>query len=270
MQYILVTGAAGGMGQKAVACFRQSGFCVFALDSKVGAEEEGVIWLKADVTDAKSVQQAFETVQSYTPKLYAIVHFVGVYLLDSLIEIDAQRFSDAFRINLFGAYQINKIFLPLLQQNGRILITTSELATLDPLPFTGLYAVTKSALDKYAYSLCMELQLLGIHVSVLRAGAVQTGMLGVSTDALDDFCKRTALYSYNGARFRRIVERVETKSVLPETIARKAMHILRAKHPHFAYSVNRNPLLLLLNLLPKRLQLYIVRCILKGETSCSR
>lgn len=34
-------------------------------------------------------------------------------------------------------------------------------APLDPLPFMGLFAVTKAALDKYAYSLCMELRLLG-------------------------------------------------------------------------------------------------------------
>lgn len=32
---------------------------------------------------------------------------------------------------------------------------------LDPLPFMGLFAVTKAAPDKYAYSLCMELRLLG-------------------------------------------------------------------------------------------------------------
>lgn len=34
-------------------------------------------------------------------------------------------------------------------------------APLDPLPFMGLFAVTKAAPDKYAYSLCMELRLLG-------------------------------------------------------------------------------------------------------------
>ena len=40
----------------------------------------------------------------------------------------------------------------------------------------------------------MEVQLLGIKVSVLRAGAVNTGMLGASTDALEKFCEKTKLY----------------------------------------------------------------------------
>jgi short-subunit dehydrogenase len=158
---------------------------------------------------------------------------------------------------------VNRTFLPLLSKGSRILITTSELAPLDPLPFTGIYAVTKGALDKYAYSLRMELQLLGIHVSVLRAGAVETGMLGVSTAALDRFCEKTALYSCNAARFRRIVNRVEARCIPPSRLAQKCAKILKKRNPRFAYSINRNPLLLLLDLLPKRLQLFVIRMILR-------
>ena len=73
----------------------------------------------------------------------------------------------AFDVNVLGAYLINKTFLPLLSANSRIIITTSELAPIDTLPFTGIYAVTKTALDKYAFSLKMELQLLDIKVSVI-------------------------------------------------------------------------------------------------------
>ena len=151
----------------------------------------------------------------------------------------------------------------MLKPGSRIVITTSELAPLDPLPFTGIYAITKSALDKYAYSLRMELQLLDIPVSVLRAGAVKTGMLGVSTDALDRFCEKTELYSCNAARFKSIVSSVEARCVSPAKIADKCARILKKSKPKFAYCINRNPLLLALNLLPKRLQLFAIRMILK-------
>ena len=154
------------------------------------------------------------------------------------------------------------MFLPLLRKDSRILITTSELAPLDPLPFTGIYAVTKAALDKYAYSLRMELQLLGISVSVLRAGAVDTGMLGVSTAALDRFVEETKLYSCNAKRFKGIVDGVEAKKILPEKIAKKAGKILSKKNPKFIHHINRNPLLLLLNLLPKGLQCRIIKWVL--------
>lgn len=263
MQYILVTGAYGGMGRKTVDALKRQGFGVIALDKTVGDAAENVIPLEVDITDADSVQRAFEQVKAITDSLYAILHFAGIYLLDSLAEMESERFTQAFAVNLFGAFLINKTFLPLLQNGSRIIITTSELAPLDPLPFTGIYAVTKSALDKYAYSLRMELQLLGISVSVLRAGAVDTGMLGVSTDSLDSFCAKTQLYSCNAQRFKKIVERVEARCVPPEKIAQKILKILNAKNPKFAYSINRNPLLLLLNALPKKLQLWLIRLVLQ-------
>jgi short-subunit dehydrogenase len=109
----------------------------------------------------------------------------------------------------------------------------------------------------------MELQLLGIKVSVLRAGAVDTGMLGVSTTALDRFCENTKLYSCNAARFKGIVNRVEARCIPPQKLAKKAWKIIRKRTPKFAYAINRNPLLLLLNLLPKRLQFFAIRTILR-------
>ena len=263
MRYILVTGAYGGMGKKTVEALKQQGFGVIALDQKVGAAEEGVFPLQADLTDEASVLRAFGAVKEITEELYAIIHFAGIYLLDSMVEIDSERFIRAFQVNLFAAFLVNKTFLPLLRPGSRIVITTSELAPLDPLPFTGIYAVTKGALDRYAYSLRMELQLLGISVCVLRAGAVDTGMLGVSTDALDRFCEHTRLYSCNAERFRRIVGRVEARKVPPEAIARKMLGILSSRHPGFVHTINRNPLLLLLNMLPKRLQLWAIRQVLK-------
>ncbi len=263
MKYIMVTGAYGGMGRKTVELLQKQGFCVIAVDKTIDAAENHVIPLQVDITDAESVNRAFEKVKTITDELYAIVHFAGIYLLDSLVEIESDHFAHAFKVNLFGAFLINKTFLPLLKNGSRIVMTTSELAPLDPLPFTGIYAVTKGALDKYAYSLRMELQLLGIYVSVLRAGAVNTGMLGVSTDSLDRFCANTKLYSCNAERFKNIVKSVEAKCVPPEKIAQKTQKILKQKNPKFAYNINRNPLLLLLNALPKKFQFRIIKQILK-------
>ena len=263
MKYVLMTGAFGGMGRAAAKHLAAQGFTVFALDKNIGEAEENILPIQADVTDVESLKAAFLQVKERTEELFAIVHFAGVYMLDSLVEMEEGAFDRIFKINLYGAFYVNKLFLPLLKAGSRILITTSELAPLDPLPFTGIYAVTKGALDKYAYSLRMELQLLGISVSVLRAGAVSTGMLGVSTAALDRFCEKTTIYRCNAERFRKIVCDVEAKNVPPEKIAEKTAKILRAKKLKFVYTINRNKLLLLLSALPKGLQCGIIKKILQ-------
>ena len=264
MKYVVVTGAYGGMGYEVTKTLSQNGFTVFALDKKVKDPEPNVIPIETDMTDAESVDRAFNKVKESTEELFAVIHFAGIYRLDSLVEMSEERFIGIFDVNLFGVYRVNKAFLPLLKKKSRVIITTSELAPTDPLPFTGIYAITKSALEKYAFSLRMELQLLGISVSVIRPGAVKTGLLSVSTAELENFCKNTKTYTCNAEKFRKIVERVEAKNVSPEKIAKKTLRALTSRHPKYVYNVNRNPLLLLLNILPRKWQTEIIGKILKN------
>ena len=263
MKYVVVTGAYGGMGRAVVKELKNKGYFVFALDLKVEEQEQNVMPIEVDVTDEKSVKNAYEKVKTVTGELYAVLHFAGIYTLNSLVEISEEKFKQVFDVNVFGVYRINKTFLPLLKSGSRVLITTSELAPLHPLPFTGLYAVTKGALDKYAYSLRMELQLLGIKVIALRPGAVKTDMLDVSTCDLDRFCENTTYYSCNAKRFKKIVGSVEARHVSPEQLARKSVRIIAKNNPKFVYSINRNPLLLTLNVLPKRMQTWIIKQVLR-------
>ena len=77
----------------------------------------------------------------------------GIYDLNSLIEMKEEDFVRIFDINVFSIYRINKTFAPLLKEKGKVIIVSSELAPLDPLPFTGIYGITKSTVEKYAYYL---------------------------------------------------------------------------------------------------------------------
>ncbi len=269
MKYVLVTGAYGGMGSETVKLLLKNGYTVFALDKNISEEHFSVnnalFPIKVDISDEQSVNQAIKIISSKTKELDAIIHFAGLYMLDSLVEMPSNNFEKIMKVNCFGPFYINKACISLLKKDSRIIITTSELAPLNPLPFTGIYAISKAALDKYAYALAMEVQLLGIRVSVLRAGAVGTDMLGVSTKELDAFCEKTELYTCNAKLFKQIVDNVEAKHIEPRKIALKVFKILQDKNPAFAYSINRNPLLLLLNVCPKRFQLWVIGKILKTK-----
>ena len=252
----LVTGASGGMGSAICRALARKGHRVWGIDRR---ETEGVIG--ADITSASDLRSAFERVRAEAGSLDGIIHAAGVYDLNSLAEMPEADFVRDFDVNLFGMFRVNRAFLPLLKR-GRIVVISSELAPLHPLPFTGVYAVTKTAVEQYAAALRMELQLLGHRVVVVRPGAVQTDMLPASTGKLDAFCENTRLYPCNAARFKRIVGRVEARSVDPERIADVVIRALRSPRPRLVYRVNRNPMLLMLNALPVRAQLWIIRKIL--------
>ena len=89
-------------------------------------------------------------------------------------------------------------------------------------------------------------------------------MLGESTRQLDAFCRDTRLYACNAKRFRDIVDKVEARRIPPEKIAEKLYKIFCTKKPGFAYSINRNPLLILLDLLTKRARFFLIRKILES------
>ncbi len=258
----LITGAAGGMGSALCRALTGEGHRVWGLDRTADPSPEGWTLIPADLTKPEEVEAAFCIVQKEAGSLDGIVHTAGIYDLGSLAEMPEADFLRDFDVNLFAAFRVNRAFLPLLADKGRIVIVTSELAPLPVLPFTGVYAVTKAALDKYAEALRMELQLLRKRVIVLRPGAVKTGMLPVSTEKLAEFCAGTQLYSMNAERFRRIVEKVEARSVPPERVAAVIAGILACPRPKPVYNLNRNPLLLLFGLMPRRVRLWAIRRLL--------
>ena len=262
MARYLVTGANGGMGRAICRALTDRGDEVVGIDLK--APEEATPWtvIPADLCDPASLAAAFDAIAA-GGRLDGVIHAAGLYDLGSLVEMGEAEFLRIFNVNLFGAYRVNRLALPFFAPGARIVLITSELAPLDPLPFTGIYAITKTALDAYADALRMELQLLGYPVVTIRPGAVDTGMLPASTAALERFCASTGLYGVNAARFREVVDRVEAKKVPPERLARVVTRALTVRRPKLVYALNRNPLLRLLDLLPRRLQLAIIRRILK-------
>lgn len=266
MKYIVISGSSGGMGLQTVKKFTSDGYFVFGLDIKEPDQEiDNFKFIKTNLREESSVINAFNEVSKITKELTAIINMAGIYDLNSLVEMSEADFIKIFDINVFSIYRLNKIFLPLLIEKGKIIITSSELAPLDPLPFTGIYGITKSTIEKYAYSLRMELQLLNKYVIVIRPGAVNTTLLDVSTTRIERFTNETKLYKYNASKFKKITDKVESRKVSPIKIANLAYKIVNKKKPRYVYKINRNPLLLLLNALPKRLQNYIIRKILLSK-----
>lgn len=259
---ILLVGVCGGMGQATAELLVKNGYNVWGIDYCSSCNIENVRYFQADITNTNQIQDVFSQISKEIKNIYAIIHLAGIYLMDSLVEMSEERLKRIFDINVFGIYRINKTFLPLLSKGSRILVTSSEVAPLDPLPFNGIYSITKSTIEKYAYSLRMELNLLGIDVSILRPGAVKTKLLNNSTSELDNFCENTQVYKATSKEFKKIVESIEAKNISSTKVALKIQKFLSAKKPKYVYKINRNKLLLIFNALPDKLQVWLIKKLL--------
>lgn len=258
---ILVTGACGGIGRAVCDRLSAGGHRVYGLDLRCEQEPNGWQFLPCDVRSEAQVQAAV-SLAVQEEGLDAVLHFAGVYELDSLVEMSEEALLRVFDINVFGAARVNRLCMAHLKPQARILLTGSELAPLKQLPFTGIYGISKGTVEQYADALRMELNLLGHRVILLRPGAVRTGLLRISTARLSRFAAETKLYSTNAERFRRIVDAVEARSVSPERVAALVERMLRSKRPRQRYCINRNPLLLLMNVVPRRWLCAIIKRIL--------
>lgn len=270
MKYVLISGSCGGMGLATVKKFIDNGYFVFGLDIRNNEyTNDNYLFIKTNLRDNDSIKNAYDIIKDKTSELDAIISMAGIYNLDSLIEMSEEEFIKIFDINVFSVYRLNKTFVDLLKRKGKVIITSSELAPLYPLPFTGIYAITKKTVEGYADSLRMELQLLDKQVSVIRPGAVDTSLLDISLASMNRFTQKTSHYKYNSEKFRDIVNNVENKKIPPEKIANLAFKIVNKKKPKYVYKINRNPGLLLLNAMPKRLQNWTIKKILTSKKRAS-
>lgn len=263
MKKVIVTGAAGGMGNETVKYLSSLGYFVYALDLKKIEEINNVKSFQVDLTKKEELDSVYNEI-SKDGMIDGIISLSGMYYMDSFIEIEEEVLRKVIDVNFLSVYLVNKVFMPLLNKGSKIIITTSEVAPLDPLPFNAIYSVSKSLLESYTIALRQELNLKGIKVIELMPGAVSTGMINDSIRNIDRVNKTTKLYKDEAKRFLKVVQKNESKTVLPIKIAKLVGKIMEARKPRLMYRININRKLRLLNVLPRRWQVAIITKILKG------
>lgn len=262
---VVITGGAGGMGRAVAEKLAKNGYRVFSLDiRKNGEKADGIQEIEVDVCKQDSIDNAYGIISSQTDSLTAILNFAGIIMMNSLVEISEEAFMKIFDVNFFGAYRINKTFLPLILKNkGKIIITTSELASTRTIPFNSVYSISKKTLDAYAEGLRMELGLLGIQVITLRPGAVSTNLINNSNSALEMLEKSTQLYKSHTKKFQKIMDSEQGTAIPAGKIADLVYKILEKKHPKYIYAKNTGTKLKLLKFIPTKIQVGLYRKLLK-------
>ena len=260
---LLITGAASGIGRAVVEAFICRGHKVYGVDVAPANQRDNFCGFVADITDEASLEGVSRYFSQNAIVLDAIINIAGVHMMASLVESDYDRMKKTVDVNLCGTILVNRVFHRHLAQNGRIVIVTSEVASFDPMPFNGLYNVTKTALDTYAQALRQELNLIGQRVITVRPGAVQTPLCDGSVKATRTLAETTVLYQKQAKNFSRLAARFMGRPIAPEALAALICKAVTAKHSRLIYKKHRNPGLVLLNLLPKRWQCGVIKRLLK-------
>lgn len=262
MKTVLITGTSSGIGSSTKELFLKAGYKVIGLDIKEDQEVQNYIFYKVDITDEEKINDILEKLKVENVFLDVIVNIAGIHKMASLVENDFYELKKVVDINLLGPMLVNNKFHKLLKDKGKIIIVTSEVATLDPLPFNGLYSISKIALEQYAHALRQELNLINQKVITILPGAIETPLQNGSLEATENLAKNTTLYKDESKKFVKITKKFMGKPLKPVKVAKLIVRVTNKRRNKLTYKIHRNLGLVLLNLLPKRLQCYIIKKIL--------
>lgn len=260
---ILVTGAASGIGKATTEILLKKGYNIFAIDIVKIEDSNKLKSFICDITNDDQIKFVTEYLKKENIILDSIINVAGIHKMASLVESDYSDLKKLIDINLLGTMDINNKLYPFLEKKGKIVIVTSEVAAFDPLPFNGLYNISKTALDSYAQALRQELNLLNQKVITIRPGSIKTPLSDGSLTDTEKLANNTVLYKEQASKFLKLTKKFMGKTIEPLKVGKLIVKVIEKKRTKFIYKINSNFLLSILNILPKRMQCFIIKKILK-------
>lgn len=182
---VVITGASSGLGKAAAIHLGNLGYRVFAgvRTERSAAELAAVpvssgelIPVTLDVTEPASIMHAASVIErgSLDTGLWAVVNNAGVCISAPLECVPLAALRTQLETNVVGTVAVLQHLLPQLRASkGRIVNISSGIGNI-ALPYLGAYAAAQFAKEGLSDALRRELRPLGVRVTVIQPGAIDT------------------------------------------------------------------------------------------------
>ncbi|GAA4063356.1 beta-ketoacyl-ACP reductase [Microbacterium laevaniformans] len=173
---VLVTGGNRGIGRAIAERFVAEGYRT-AVTARSGEGPEGTFTVRADVTDAASLDAAFTDVEKQLGPVEIVVANAGITKDTLLLRMTEDDFDSVMATNLGGTFRVVKRASKgmLRAKWGRVILISSVVG-LYGSPGQINYSSSKAALVGFARSLTRELGGRGITANVVAPGFIETDM----------------------------------------------------------------------------------------------
>jgi NAD(P)-dependent dehydrogenase (short-subunit alcohol dehydrogenase family) len=242
---VLITGASSGIGLKITEKLAANGFYIYAGARKAADLErldtmDNVSSVRLDVTVQEEIDAAVQFVKDQDRGLYGVVNNAGVGAFSPLTSGPERDMHFTFDVNVYGPYRINKAFLPLLDESdGRTTIIGSIAGFIAGR--SGIYSMSKFAVEAYTDSLAREIADTGIHVSIVEPGGFKSNF-GASRAARALAAAEKGeieLTPEERARYENIGARNATRKE-PDEVAEAVLDLMTDNNPKRRYMVTPN------------------------------
>src|ERR1700737_2897322 len=176
----VITGGTEGIGLATAQLFVKEGAYVFItgrrqkeLDEAVTAIGSNVTGVQGDVANLADLDRLYETVGKVKERIDIIFANAGVAEFVPFGKVSEEHFDKLFNINVKGALFTVQKGLPLLNDGGSIILTSS-VASVKGTPAFGVYAASKAAIRSFVRTWTTDLKERRIRSNVVSPGPINT------------------------------------------------------------------------------------------------
>lgn len=181
----VVTGAASGIGRATALALATRGadlaLCdldepgLAAVAAEVGALGRRVVARRADVSSEAEMQAFADAVHAEFPAADLVVNNAGIAVAGTFLDLELADFDRVIAVNLRGVVLGCRLFLPPMVARGSgHVVNIASMAGYTPSPGMTPYTATKFAVVGFSESLRLELAPLGIGVTAICPGIINT------------------------------------------------------------------------------------------------
>ncbi len=184
----LVTGAGRGIGRAIAMALAREGARLTVvsrtapeLDTLVGEIEavgaRGVAFA-GDLRSPSACAGAVAAAVDCFGGLQILVNNAGLGVFANVADTTDEDWETVLGTNLSAAFRLTRAALPHLAHRGGHVLMVSSLAGKNPIAGMSAYCASKAALDQLAACLMLEVRHLGVKVTTIAPGSVDTAFAG--------------------------------------------------------------------------------------------
>lgn len=245
-KWVLVTGAASGIGRATALLLAERGFGVYAADLASKDLDDlhrsgDIEPITLDITSDSDIIQACTFIDAKGTGLFALINNAGIFSPGPLMELPIERLVQQYNVNVFGTHRITKAFFPMLMNSKGRIVNMSSVAGYVATPFSGPYASSKHALEGWSDTLRRELMPLGIKVIVIEPALINTPLWNRDLEGRIEQYRGTIFYEANKRKLEHEAAEAKSHGVHPDVVAEAVYRVLTRKNPKPRYLVTNHP-----------------------------
>ena len=167
----IVTGAGSGIGLATAAMLRDRGASVYGFDLNEGGMSGIATWVKCDISDDASVQEAFKKIST----LDIVINNAAIGASGTIETATDEEWLKVFNINVVGIARVSRAALPLLRKSkAAAIVNTCSVAATAGIPNRAIYSATKGAVLSLTLAMATDHLKDRIRVNCVNPGTADT------------------------------------------------------------------------------------------------